>query len=194
MKMKLTALACLLFCGIAASAQTLLVNNTDSAAGTRIIKTKNHKGGELSLDDSIVKGGAVFFSAGYQSAKTAGKTVETYFIELNIVHNDNRLGCLQELDSRVVLTMADGTKIECFQISESDCDNVAFHATFALMPKGGTLAAMRENFEKLMSGDVEEITILTTEGKLEYRTKKSSRDYLKQHFALIDKTVKAAAK
>ncbi|MCW4469955.1 hypothetical protein OGH69_13330 [Flavobacterium sp. MFBS3-15] len=194
MKMKLIALACLLFCGIAAQAQTLLVNNTDSAAGTRIIKTNNHKGGELSLDDSVVKGGAVFFSAGYQSATTSGKLVETYFIDLNIVHNDNRLGCLQELDSRIVLTLADGTKIECFQISESDCDKVAYHATFALMPRGGKLDTMKENFEKLLGADIAEIAIITTEGKLEYKIKKSSRDYLKQHFALIDKTVKAATK
>lgn len=194
MKMKLTALAYLMFLGITASAQSLIVNNTDSATGSRLVKTDNKEGAKLDLDDSVVKGGAVFFSAGYQSSKAGIKVVDTYFIDMNIVHNDNSLGCLQEFDSQIILILEDGTKVECFQISESDCDKVAFHASFALMPKAGKIETMKENFEKLMTTAITEMIIVTTERKLEYKTKKSSRDFMKKHFALIDKTVKSSAK
>lgn len=194
MKKNFTLLACLLFLGAAASAQTILVDNKDAATGTRMIKTDNQQGAKLDLDDSVVRGGAVFFSAGYQSAAPGGKLVETYFIDLNIVHNDNRLGCLQEFDSQVILTLTDGSKMECFQISESDCDKVAYHASFALMPRNGSPETMKQNFEKLMTTGISEILIVTTEGKLEYKIKTSSRDYIRKHFALIANTVKTGTK
>lgn len=194
MKKNITALAILLFMCLTTSAQSLIVNTTDKATGNRIIKTNNHEGPKLDVDESVVKSGILFFSAGYQSAKAGNKLVASYFIDLDIMHNDSTLGCLQEFDSRIILTLEDGTKVECFQISESDCDKVAFHASFALMPKAGKIESMKENFEKLMTTAITEMIIVTTERKLEYKTKKSSRDLMKKHFALIDKTVKSNAK
>ena len=194
MKMKLIALACLLFYGIAAQAQTLAVNETDPATGNKLIKTSNLHGAEHDLDDSVVKSGVVFFSAGYQLTNPTQNPLETYYIDLNIVHNDNRLGCLEQLKSHIILTLDDGSAIECFQISDTDCDPNAYYASFALMPKGGNAAMMKQNFEKLIHTPIIRIEVVTSETKVVYKVKKGSMDYLKQHFALIDKTVKAATK
>lgn len=194
MKINLKALMLVLFIGTATQAQTIFVNNTD-AAGNRIVQTSNQKGGgELNLDDSVSNRGVIFFAAGYQSATTAGKLVGTYYIDLNIVHNDNRLGCLRQLESRAILTLEDGTKIECIQISDSDCDKAAFHGAFALMPKGGTTETMQQNFGTLMTTGIIEIKVITTEKELVYKVKKDFVPYLKKHFALIDKTVKGGSK
>ena len=192
--MNLIALTCLIFLGISATAQSLAENRTDTATGGRIIRTNNNSGGDLTLDDSVVKDGAVFFSAGYQSAKPGSKLVGMYFIELYIIHNDNRLGCLNEYDSRIVLQLEDGTKIDCFQISESDCDPVTFQAGFALMPRNGRPETMKENFEKLLTTNISGLVIVTSEKKMDFKIKKSSREAMKKHFALIEKTLKSSAK
>ncbi|MGQ2984446.1 hypothetical protein [Flavobacterium sp.] len=192
--MKLTTLTCLLLFGISGTAQSIAENKTDAVTGGRTIRTNNNSGGELKLGDSVVNDGAVFFSAGYQSAKPGSKLVETYFIELYIIHNDNRLGCLNTYDSRILLQLEDGTKIDCFQVSESDCDPVTFQAGFALMPRNGTPETMKENFEKLLTTNISGLVIVTSEKKMDFKIKKSSRDYMKKHFALIDKTVKSSTK
>ncbi|AWH84228.1 hypothetical protein HYN59_03470 [Flavobacterium album] len=194
MKLNLKAIILLLLISTAASAQTIFVNHADPATGSRVVQTNNQIGPQLDMDDSISKHGALFFAAGYQSATTAGKLVATYYIDLNIIHNDNRLGCLRQLESRIILTLEDGTKMECIQISDSDCDKAAFHAVFALMPKGGTTETMKQNFEKLINTGITEIKVITTEKELDYKIKKDFVPYLKKHFALIDKTVNGSAK
>lgn len=175
-----------------ANSQVLEVNATDTEAGTRFIKTKNHVG-EPDLSDSVAKSGALFFSAGYQGGTVSGKTVETYFIELEIVHNDHRLGCLKSGESTIILKMADGSVIECFQISDSDCDKVTYRAAFALMGKKGTMAQMSENLQKLTNTEINEVKVVTTEGSLVYKIKQKEKQNLKNHFALVDKTVKSGS-
>lgn len=188
------ALAILLFICLAGNAQTLAVNENDKAAGSRLITTRNHAGSEHRMEDSVVKNGVVFFAAGYQSSAPSGKTIETYYIDLNIVHNDNRLGCLEQLESHVILTLANGTEIECFQISDSDCSPEAYHASFALMPRGFGQQTMKENFEKLLNTQITAITIVTSESELPFRIKSGKAAYMQKHFALIDKTVKSVVK
>lgn len=193
MKLKQILLSMLL-AGSAATAQTIAVNTTDAAEGTRVIMTKNHRGKELLVDDSVAKSGLAFFSAGYQSNVVKGKTMETYFIDLDLFHNDNKLGCIQQLANNVVLILEDGTEIQCFQISDTECSHEAFKAAFALTPKGGSTQQMLENFKKLQTVGIEKIKIKTTEGKLEYRIKSKSSDYIKAHFALVAKTIGGSVK
>lgn len=192
MKKNFMVLAGLLACFFA-SAQTLAVNETDRSAGSRFIKTSNLRGAEHGMDDSVVKKGVVFFSAGYQSTGEGTKQLETYYIELDIVHHDNRLGCLEQ-NGRMQLILDDGTRIDCFQISDTDCDPKTFLASFALMPKGGKPEEMKQNFEKLLLVPISRIDIFTSEKKMVYKIKNGSSDYMRQHFALIDKTVKGSSK
>ncbi len=194
MKRKFTILTSVLLLCISVSSQTLAINETDTATGSRIIKTNNITGAEHSFDDSVVKRGVIFFSAGYQSSKAGTKSIETYYIDLNIVHHDNRLGCLEQLKSSVLLFLDDGTKMECFQISDTDCDADAYYASFALMPRNGDPEVMKQNFEKLIHTGISRIDLLTSETTVVYRTKKSSSEYMTKHFALIDKTIKGSTK
>jgi hypothetical protein len=171
--------------------QSIAVNSTDKVTGARVITTRSTKGGVLNLDESIVRSGAVFFSAGYLSSVAAGKVKGSYFIELEIVHNDNRLGCLPEKTGKIILTLRDGSEMECFQISPSDCDKTAFKAAYALMKRGGTDAEMKANFEKLSTIDITGIKIQTSEKEINFKVKTNSRELIKKHFLLVDKTVKA---
>ena len=189
--MKLKLLLLLLVCQ-GALAQRLLMNSVDKNTGTRTILTNNSRTGELGTDDTVVRNGMVFFSAGYQKVKTNGAPADVYFIELNIVHKDNRLGCLKNGESKIILTFKDGTKAECSQISDTDCDAVGFIAAFALMPKKGTQDVMKQNFEKLLSTDVTNIELFTSEKSVLFNVKNTSKPIIKAHFALLDKTIKAS--
>ncbi|RZL47561.1 MAG: hypothetical protein EOO93_25025 [Pedobacter sp.] len=146
----------------------------------------------MELSQTVSNSGVLYFAAGYQSGKSGGKVSETYFIDLYIVHNDRRLGCMKELTSTATLILADGTEMECFQISETDCNKVAFKAAFALKARGGSdQATMEQNFKKLMTIEIAEINIKTTEKTEKFKIKSKEREYLKNHFALVDKTIKA---
>jgi len=189
--MKLQSLLLLLtFQGV--FSQTLLMNSTDKNTGTKTIITNNNRTGELTGDDTVVRNGLIFFSAGYQKIKTQGNPTEIYFIELNIVHKDNRLGCMKSEDGKVVLIFNDGTKVECMQISEDDCDPIGFNSAFALMPKKGTQDIMKQNFEKLLTADITNIEIYTSEKKIIYNVKNTAKPIIKARFALLDKTIKAS--
>jgi hypothetical protein len=181
-------LALLLLCNMAFS-QSLITNSFDKKTGIRTIATKSIKGPEVTLDDTVARNGMLFFSAGYQEIKGNDKSTNTYFIELNIVHREPGLGCLQNGKSKVVLHMADKTEIECIQISDTDCDKVGFIAAFALMPKGSKPEVMKQNFDKLQSVDILKMEIFTSESSITFTTKTKSRPYIKSHLALISKTI-----
>lgn len=189
--MKLKTLLFLLLCK-GAIAQTLLLNTTDKSTGAKTIITKNCKNGELTTDDSVARSGMVFFSAGYQKVKTSAAPVEIYYIELNVLHKDNRLGCMEVGKSKILVTFKDGSTVECPQISDTDCDPVGFTSAFALMPKNGSPDAMKQNFEKLMATDISTIEVFTTEKTITYNIKTASRPYIRSHFSLLDKTIKAS--
>ncbi len=180
----------LLLAGNVALAQTIAVNTNDAATGTKVIITKNHKGKEIAVEDSVAKTGLAFFSAGYQSTTVKGKAVETYFIDLDMFHNNNKLGCIEQSTNNVRLTLADGSEIECFQMSDTECGQDAFKAAFVLSPKNGSIAQMEDNFKKLQIVGIKRIKVTTTEGVLDYKISGKASDYMKAHFALIAKTIK----
>lgn len=192
MKFKQLFISALLV-GNAALAQTIAVNTTD-AAGNKVILTKNHKGSSLEVDDSVAKTGLVFFSVGYQSGMAKGKSIETYFIDLDIFHNDNKLGCINQSANNVTLILEDGSKIDCFQISDTDCGQEAFKAAFVLSAKGGSTEQMVENFKKLTKVGISKIKVKTSESSLEYKITSKSSDYIKNHFALVEKTLQGSVK
>jgi len=189
--MKSILLLLLLICQ-GAFAQTLQVNSVDKITGTRTIITDNHESGELNPDDSVVRNGLIFFSAGYQKFNKSGNATEVYFIELNIVHKDNTLGCMKEGEGKIIITFQDGTTAECSQISETDCDPIGFTAAFALMPKKGSPATMKQNFEKLLTTEIKTLRIFTTEKSPSFTVKAVSKPYIMKHFAVLDKTIKAS--
>ena len=189
--MKLKLLLLLLICQ-GAFAQTIQMNSIDKNTGTRTIITNNHENGELNPDDSVVSNGLVFFSAGYQHIDTGSNSTDLYFIELNIVHKDNTLGCLKDGEGKIIITFKDGTTAECSQISETDCDPIGFNTAFALMPKKGTAAMMKQNFDKLLTTQIKTIKLFTTEKSLLFTVKTGSKAYIMKHFALLDKTIKAS--
>jgi hypothetical protein len=182
----------LLLTATVASAQTIDVNTSDAASGTRLILTKNHKGAKIDVDDTVSKTGLIFFSAGYQSSVVKDKKVETYFIDLDMFHNDNKLGCIKQSDNNVLLTLEDGTEIQCFQISDTECSHEAYKASFALTSKKGTLQDMEQNFKKLQTVAITKIEVTTTEGALVYKIR--AKDLLKAHFALVAKTLNGSVK
>lgn len=179
-----------LLAGNAAIAQNIAVNTNDVATGTRVIMTKNHKGTKLEVDDSVAKSGLAFFSAGYQSNIIKGKKVDTYFIDLDMFHNDNKLGCINQSENNVTLVLKDGSKIECFQISDTDCGQEAYKGAFALASKGGSEEEMQANFKKLLTTEISKIIVKTSESSLDYKMKAKSSEYMKKHFLLIEKTLK----
>jgi len=189
--MKLKLLLLLLICQ-GAFAQTIQMNSIDKNTGTRTIITNNHENGELNPDDSVVSNGLVFFSAGYQHIDTGSNSTDVYFIELNIVHKDNTLGCLKDGEGKIIITFKDGTTAECSQISETDCDPIGFNTAFALMPKKGTAAMMKQNFDKLLTAQIKTIKLFTTEKSLLFTVRTVSKAYIMKHFALLDKTIKAS--
>lgn len=182
----------LLLTATAATAQTIDINTNDAATGTRLILTKNHKGAKIDVDDTVAKTGLIFFSAGYQTSVVTDKKVETYFIDLDMFHNDNKLGCIKQSDNNVTLTLEDGTEIQCFQISETECSHEAYKASFALTSKKGTLQDMEQNFRKLQTVAITKIEVTTTEGALVYKIR--AKDLLKGHFALVAKTLNGSVK
>lgn len=184
----------LLLAGTAATAQTIAVNTTDAATNTRVIITKNHIGKEISVDDSVAKSGLAFFSAGYQSNTVNGKSIQTYFIDLDMFHNNNKLGCIKQSDNNVLLILEDGSEIQCFQMSDTECSHEAFKAAFALTTKESTASQMEDNFKKLQSVAITRIKVKTTEGLLDYKIKAKSSDHIKAHFALIAKTLQGSVK
>ncbi|RZL47250.1 MAG: hypothetical protein EOO93_25230 [Pedobacter sp.] len=192
MKSLTNILSLFLLTSLSLSAQNIDANTYDAKTGERYITTRNYKGNKLELNHTVSSSGALYFAAGYQSGKSGEKISETYFIDLYIVHNDRRLGCMKEYTSTATLILADGTEMECFQISETDCNNVAFKAAFALKVRGGSdKTTMEENFKKLMTTEIVEIKIKTTEKIEKFKIKQREREYLKNHFILIDKTIKA---
>ncbi|MNK24492.1 hypothetical protein D3C87_427980 [compost metagenome] len=192
MKFKQLFIAALLV-GNAALAQTIAVNTTDEA-GNKVILTKNHKSNSLQVEDSVAKNGLAFFSAGYQSGMAKGKNIETYFIDLDMFHNDNKLGCINQSANNITLILEDGSKIECFQMSDTDCGQENFKAAFALSSKGGSAEQMVENFKKLTKTGISKIKVKTSESSLEYKIAAKSTDYMKSHFALIEKTLQGSVK
>jgi hypothetical protein len=180
-------------CSQASMAQSIAVNIIDKQTGSRFIQTSNQKGKDINIDDSVAKVGAVFFAAGYQGTAD-DKGVQSYFIDLNVIHNDNRNGCLSDGVSKAILIFSDESQMECMQISETDCGLTAFKGVFALMPKGGAKTDMQANFEKLQNTEIEKIVIVTTEKELTYKVKKESKAYIKKHFALLASTIKTQAK
>lgn len=187
--MKLKLLISLLVC-YNGFAQTILTNSLDKETGNKTIITNNHTSTELTTDDSIVRDGLIFFSAGYQKINTSG--TEIYFVEVNIVHKDNRLGCLKIGESKIILYLEDGTSIECSQISETDCDPIGFTSAFALMPRKGTMEMMMQNFDKLMKTKIKSIKVITTESSPIFTVKSAAKLYIMNHFVLLDKTIKAS--
>ena len=190
--MKITKLAFILLLCQAAMAQTLLVNTTDKDTGARTLITNNHKGAEITIDDSVARDGLMFFSAGYQETKVGSTMGQLYFIELNVVHKDNRLGCLEEGKGKAELIFKDGSRIECIQISETNCDPVGFVAGFALMPKGGTLDTMKQNFSKLRVAEVARIEVFTSEKTMVYHIKSKAATYIRSHFEVLNNTIAPA--
>lgn len=171
------------------NAQSLSINDTDKTTGGRTIVTKNFEGSEIAPDDTVARNGLVFFSAGYQEIKKGKSATEIYYIELNIVHKDSRLGCLNQGQSKIVLELEDGSVIECNQISDTDCDPVGFMTAFALMPKGGAAAEMKSNFEKLKTVGIKKIDLFTTEKEIGYNIKNKKLENMKAHFALLAATI-----
>ncbi|MES2486056.1 MAG: hypothetical protein V4581_08955 [Bacteroidota bacterium] len=184
-------LGCLLI-SQATWAQSIALNITDQETGNRFILTSNKKGKDPSVDDSVARSGIVLFAAGYQEDKKT--KLNSYFIDLNIVHNDNRIGCLKEDAVNAILTLADGSQISCFQISETDCGKEAFKGVFALMAKSGNSADMQANFERLQKSEIKRIELITTEKKLVYKMTDDSQEYIKKHFSLLASTIKTASK
>lgn len=184
----------LLLTATAASAQSIAVNTTDPQTGSRLILTKNHKGIEIDVDDTVSKIGLLFFSAGYQSTVVDNKTVEAYYIDLDMYHNNDKLGCIKQSENNVLITLVDGTEIQCFQMSETECRNDAYKAAFALCPKKDKPGEMEQNFKKLQTVGISKIEVTTTESSLFYKIPKKSSDYIKGHFALVAKTKDAATK
>jgi len=184
----------LLLAGNAALAQQIAVNTTDAATGTRIIMTKNHAGTTIVPDDTVVKTGLAFFSVGYQKTNVQNKEVETYFIDLDMFHDNNKLGCIKQGESNTLITLEDGTEIQCFQISDTECSPQAFKAAFALAPKGSSATQMKENFLKMQKVAIAKIKIKTTEGYINYKIRSGSSEYIKRHFSLVEKTLNSNTK
>lgn len=187
--MKQTLLIAMLLLGGFTKAQSILVNETDKETGTRLILTKGFAGSEVTIDDSVVRRGTVFFSAGYQEVKVNETKTPLYFIELNIVHNDLRIGCLKQETSKIVLELEDDSKMECMQISPTECDPVGFTGDFVLMPKGGKIAEMTANLKKLESVAIKKITVFTTETEVVYIIKDKCKPVLEKHFSLLEQTL-----
>jgi len=173
-------------------AQSIALNINDQETGNRFILTSNKKDKDPSIDDSVARAGIVLFAAGYQEDKAT--KLNTYFIDLNIVHNDNRVGCLKEDAVNAILTLVDGSQISCFQISETDCGKEAFKGVFALMTKSGNPADMQANFEKLQKTEIKKIELITTEKKLVYKITDNAQASIKNHFSLLASTIKTSLK
>lgn len=179
----------LLLSSVTATAQTLAVNTNDTKTGSRVILTKNHKGKKPEVDDSVAKTGLVFFSAGYQSHHVGNKDVKTFFIDLNIYHHNNTIGCIRQSANNLILVLEDKSEIQCFQISDTDCNEEEYKAAFALCPKDGRFEENEKNFKKLQTVGISKIKLITTETTQEYKIGSKSKDYMKANFELVSKTL-----
>ncbi|MDV6169167.1 hypothetical protein R1T16_12095 [Flavobacterium sp. DG1-102-2] len=191
MKLKHLFLA-LLIAGGAATAQTIAVNTNDITTGTRVIMTRNHRGSDINVDDSVAKSGLLFFSAGYQRSTVKGQQVSTYFIDLDMFHNNNKLGCINQFSEDVTLVLEDGSEIKCFQMSDTECGQEAYKAAFALSAKKASAGQNEDNFKKLQQQKIVRIKVKTSESLLDYKIKPKASDTMKAHFALIEKTLNAS--
>lgn len=171
-------------------AQKISVNAVDPATGGKTVLTESVSNNPPKSDESVVNNGLVFFSAGYQEVASGDALQGLYFISLNIVHHDKRVGCLTQESGRILLTMEDGSEITCSQISATDCDPIGFTSDFVLAKKGGSMAEMKQNFEKLQHTMIKRITIITTETPIKYWVKPAKRALLAKHFALVAETLK----
>ncbi|PZR22178.1 MAG: hypothetical protein DI539_06225 [Flavobacterium psychrophilum] len=183
----------LLLATASATAQTLAVNTNDTKTGSRLILTKNHKGKEITVDDSVAKNGLVFFSAGYQANTVTNKEVKIFYIDLDIYHHNNTIGCIKQSENNLILILEDGSEMQCFQMSDTDCSQEAYKAAFALNNKNGSFEENEKNFKKLQTVGITKIKVTTTETTQEYKTTSKSREYIKAHFALVAKTLNAGA-
>ena len=190
--MKIITLKLLLVLSLIATAgysQKIEINTTDKATGNRFITTSNNKDGEFTIDDSVAQSGALFFAIGYQSNNSKGKQIQTYYIDLIMIHNDNRVGCVQQSTGKITLVLKDGSEMECYQISDDDCNPTDFKAAYALKARGESAAIMDSNFKKLMETEIVQIKVTTSEKTLNYKIKKEERQYLKNHFIVLNKTI-----
>ena len=171
-------------------AQRLEVNNVDPKTGSKTFITSNHVGADVTWDDTVTRNGMLFFSAGYTSDNKNNTLVETYFIDLSIIHNDARLGCLMHNTGKIIITFTDGTTAECMQVSDNSCDKLAFNAGYALTPRGSSVNVMKQTFDNLLVKDIKSIEVFTSETSVKYPIKTQKIDYIKAHFALLDKRIK----
>ena len=171
-------------------AQKILVNEADAATGAKTILTKGIEDTVPKDNESVVNNGLVFFSAGYQDVQAGSKLSGVYFLSLNIVHDDKRVGCLTQEKGKILLTLEDGSQITCSQITPTDCDPVGFNADFVLAEKGAGVGVMKANFEKLQRTKIKRITIITTETAIKYWVIPSKREELTKHFTLVADALK----
>lgn len=174
-----------LLCALTASAQSIDINTINKETGLRSILTKNTDKAAPEQDDSVVRNGTVYFSAGYQEVPAGKGKRGIYFFELNLVHNDARVGCLTQENGKVVLGFEDGTEMECIQISATDCDNVGFVANFMLGTRTSEEADIKANFEKLQRTPLKKIVVHTTEKAIRYNIKTISQPVLSKHFTVV---------
>lgn len=179
----------LLLSSVTATAQTLAVNTNDTKTGSRVILTKSYKGKKAEVEDSVANRGLVFFSAGYQSHHVGNKDIKTYFIDLNIYHHNNTIGCIRQSANNLILVLEDNSEIECFQISDTDCNQEEYKAAFALSKKNSHFEENEKNFKKLQTVGISKIKLITTETTQEYKIGSKSRNYMKANFELVSKTL-----
>lgn len=170
--------------------QKISVNAVDATTGAKTILTQGVVGATPKNDESVVNNGLVFFSAGYQDLQAGNSLRGIYFMSLNIVHDDKRVGCLTQEKGKILLTLQDGSQITCSQITPSDCDPVGFNADFVLAEKEAGLDEMKANFEKLQHTMIKRITIVTSETVIKYWVIPSKRMELAKHFALVANALK----
>jgi len=190
MKNTIFAIFALLFVAQSSVAQRFEVNDVDPKTGSKTFITSNHVGADVMWDDTVTRNGMLFFSAGYTSDIKNNTAVETYFIDLSMIHNDARLGCLMHNSGKIIITFTDGTTAECMQVSDNSCDKLAFNAGYALMPRGDYTNKMRQTFDNLLVKDIKSIEVFTSETTIKYPIKSQKMDYIKAHFALLDKRIK----
>lgn len=174
-------------------AQKISVDALDAATKARTIQTIGSDSNPPKDDETIVNNGLVFFSAGYQEVPRRDKLQGLYFFTINLVHNDQRVGCLTQEAGRVILILEDGSEINCSQISATDCDPVGFYTDFVLVSKGGSLEEMKKNFEKLQHAFVKRISVITSETTIKFTVKAAARTTIAKHFALIANALKEQA-
>lgn len=178
-----------LLAAVPCMAQKISVNAVDPSTGGKTVLTESVENNPPRDDESVVNNGLVFFSAGYQDVPAGSGLQGLYFMSLNIVHHDKRVGCLTQESGKILLTLVDGTEITCSQISATDCDAIGFNTDFLLAKKGASTSEMQQNFDKLQHTLIKRITVITSETAIKYWVKPSKRAALAQHFASVAKSL-----